>query len=383
MLRSNGTSKSKSLLNYPTLGIIGCGNIGGRQAANFLACGYPVYIYDVNPDSMTGLQSQGARIAHSSAEVAAYSEIIFTALPTPADVVKAVLSGEQSLSQGLRRGSIYVDLTTNSPETILRLHQTMEQLGVEMLDAPFNDCPIGAQSEGGMGLAIMASGSKATFERVRHILQLMADRVIYCGEITFATQCKLIHNAVNAIAVQAVSEGITLGLAQGIPLQTVWDVLRWGSFGQSPGDIHGLPHYWFSRRCDDISKHPAFTVKLLHKDLRIALAMASKENICVNHLSLAVKDYEEAERRSWSDYATTKVRCLQEERAGVIAKATVPVISNSNQVQPQSIPTTEIDGTIKQGKKGRSFAFTVLFTVLATSLFQLGLYWLFLRHHLS
>jgi 3-hydroxyisobutyrate dehydrogenase-like beta-hydroxyacid dehydrogenase len=250
-----------------------------------------------------------------------------------------VLEGTQNLSQGLRPGSVYVDITTNSPETVLRLHKAMEQLGVEMLDAPINDCPVGTQSQGGMGLAVLASGSRVTFERVQPILQLMADHVLYCGEIGCGTQCKLIHNAVNAIAVQAVSEGITLALALGIPLQTIWDALRFGAFGQNAGDIHGLPHYWFSRRCDDLDQHPAFTVKLLHKDLRLALAMASQHNISVPHLSLTVKDYEQAERRGWSDYATTKVRCLQEERAGVIAKATPSVISSSTQRQPQSTPT--------------------------------------------
>ncbi|NEO45073.1 MAG: NAD(P)-dependent oxidoreductase [Moorea sp. SIO4A3] len=373
MLPSNNTSDRESTLNHPTIGIIGCGNIGGRQAANFLAHGYSVYVYDINPDAMAQLQSVGAYIVQSCAELATCSEIIFTALPTPADVITAVLEGPQNLSQGLRSGSVYIDLTTNSPETILRLHQAMEQLGVEMLDAPFNDCPVGAESKGSMGLAIMASGSKGTFERVQPILELMADRVLYCGEITSGTKCKLIHNAVNAVAVQAVSEGITLGLAQGIPLEIIWDTLRFGSFGQNAGDIHGLPHYWFSRRCDDSSKHPAFTVKLLHKDLRIALGMANQSNIRVNHLSLTVKDYEEAERRGWSNYATTKVRCLQEERAGVIAKAALPVISSDTQPQPQSTSTGTEDSEIK---KGIFSVLAVLVLVLGSNLFQLGLHWL-------
>ncbi|WP_293072168.1 MULTISPECIES: NAD(P)-binding domain-containing protein [unclassified Moorena] len=48
MLPINNTSDRESTLNYPTIGIIGCGNIGGRQAANFLAHGYSVYVYDIN-----------------------------------------------------------------------------------------------------------------------------------------------------------------------------------------------------------------------------------------------------------------------------------------------------------------------------------------------
>lgn len=369
MLTSNSNSKTKHSLNPPTLGIIGCGNIGGRQAANFLAQGYEVYVYDINPDSMAQLQPLGAHITDSCAEVAISSQVIFTSLPTPTDVMSAVMECEDNLCQGLQPGSVYVDITTNSVETVLKLHQTMQELGVEMLDAPFNDCPVGAQSQKGMGLAVLAGGSKETFSRVRPLLQLMADSVLYCGEISSGTKCKLIHNAVNAIAVQAVSEGITLGLARGIKLQTIWDTLRLGSFARNPGDIHGLPYYWFSRRCDDISQPPAFNIKLLHKDLRLALNMANERNIKVPHLSLSIKDFEEAERQGWSQYSTTKVCCLQEERAGVTVSSTLPLISDS-----ADTPVVTEDSTIH---KGRFSLYAVLILVLASNLFQLGLHWLF------
>ena len=190
---------NESLFNHPSIGIVGCGNIGGKQAANFLDRGYPVYIYDLNPDTMTKLQGLGARITHSCAELATSSDIIFSCLPTPADTIAAVLEGDNNLSQGVRSGSVYVDMTTNSPETVLRLHHAMETLGVEMLDAPFNDAPVGAQSQVSRGF-ILASGSQVTFERIQPILELMADRVLYCGEIGSGTRCKLIHNAVNAVA---------------------------------------------------------------------------------------------------------------------------------------------------------------------------------------
>ena len=369
MLSSNSNSTNESSLNRPILGIIGCGNIGGRQAANFLAHGYEVYVYDINPDSMAELQPLGAHITHSCAEVAISSQVIFTSLPTPADVIGAVFECENNLCQGLQPGSIYVDITTNSVETVLKLERAMEKLGVEMLDAPFNDCPVGAQSQTGMGLAVLAGGSKETFSKVKPLLQLMADSVLYCGEISSGTKCKLIHNAVNAIAVQSVSEGITLGLAQGIELQTIWDTLRLGSFAQNPGDIQGLPHYWFSRRCDDISLHPAFTVKLLHKDLRLALKMASDRNVKVPHLSLSIKDFEQAEQRGWSQYSTTKVCCLQEERAGVIASSNLPLASDSTET-----PTPTDDWT---NHKGRFSLYAVLILVLASNLFQFGLHWLF------
>ncbi|WP_107670295.1 NAD(P)-dependent oxidoreductase [Cyanothece sp. BG0011] len=314
--------KSNSV--HPIIGFIGCGNIGGKQARNLLTHGYPLYVYDINPDRMIELQQVGAQITHSCAEIGQRCNIVFTALPTPADVIEAVLEGEKNLSQGLQPHAIYIDITTNDPKVVKTVAQVLKQQGVRMLDAPFNDSPVGSETLEGVGLALLCSGAEETFQQVEPILQLMADDLIYCGDIGQATQCKLIHNAVNAVAVQAVSEGITLALAQGIDLSTIWEVLRMGAFGQNAGDIHGLPHYWFSRRCDDISQPPAFTVKLLHKDLKLTLAMAAQNKVPVPQMSLMMKDYEEALQRGWSDYAATKVRCLQEERASVIAEKNIP-----------------------------------------------------------
>ncbi len=67
MSHSSSTYTTESPLTYPTLGIIGCGNIGGRQAANFITHGYSVYVYDINPERMAQLQSLGACINRSCA----------------------------------------------------------------------------------------------------------------------------------------------------------------------------------------------------------------------------------------------------------------------------------------------------------------------------
>lgn len=358
---------SESPSDRPSIGMVGCGNIGGRQAKNFLDHGYEVYVYDISKERMLQMQALGARITDSCAELAAHAEIIFTSLPTPADAIVAVLEGEDNLCQGLRSRSVYIDMTTNSPETVIRLHQAMEKLGVEMLDAPFNDSPAGAYSKSGMGLAVLASGSRSTFERVRPVLELMADRVLYCGEIGSGTRCKLIHNAVNAVAVQAVSEGITLGLAQGLPLSTIWEALRFGSFGQNAGDIHGLDYYWFSRRFEDLSQPPAFTVKLLRKDLQLALDIARQSGVSVEHIRLTLQDYEEAEQRGWSDYSTSKVRCLQEERSGAIAKANDTILSDLDPSPAQ--PNSPIQEPSVSQKYRFSLAWVCLF-VLFTNLLQ-------------
>ena len=81
MVSNESTSGTEFYQNYSTIGIIGCGNIGGKQAANFLDHGYSVYVYDLDQDSMAQLQSLGAKTTQSCAELATYSEIIFTALP--------------------------------------------------------------------------------------------------------------------------------------------------------------------------------------------------------------------------------------------------------------------------------------------------------------
>jgi len=97
------------------IGVIGLGNIGGAIAANLVADGHAVTVFD--QDAARGRAITGATAAASPGEVARAAEIGFLSLPTPA-VVRAV--AEQWL-RGAAAGSVLVDLSTNAPAAVREL----------------------------------------------------------------------------------------------------------------------------------------------------------------------------------------------------------------------------------------------------------------------
>ena len=103
------------------VGFIGLGTMGARMAARLQRAGYRLCVHDLRRQAAEPHLAAGAVWAESVRQVAEESELVFTSLPTPADVEQVAL-GEQGLLNALRPHSAYFDLSTNAPEVVRRLH---------------------------------------------------------------------------------------------------------------------------------------------------------------------------------------------------------------------------------------------------------------------
>ena len=117
------------------LGFIGLGTMGRHMASNLLKAGHDLVVHDVKAAAAASHLQAGAKWADSPRAVAEATEIVFTSLPGPVEV-EAVALGEHGLQAGLISGKVYVDLTTNSPALVRRLHGLFEPRGIHVLDAP-------------------------------------------------------------------------------------------------------------------------------------------------------------------------------------------------------------------------------------------------------
>tara|TARA_B100000315_G_C14286036_1_gene455231 strand:- start:221 stop:508 length:288 start_codon:yes stop_codon:yes gene_type:complete len=81
------------------IGYIGLGLMGGGMASNLMQSGYPLTVYDINPEAIQTLVDQGAKAADSPREVAEQSEIVITSLLTPAIVEATVNSRSWRLAK--------------------------------------------------------------------------------------------------------------------------------------------------------------------------------------------------------------------------------------------------------------------------------------------
>ena len=144
-------------------GFIGLGTMGASMAANLQkglkARGDTLVVHDVRREAGRRHVQDGAIWADSPQAVAEQSEVIFTSLPGPPEF-EAVAAG---LLAGIKKGTAYFDLTTNSPTVVRKAHDEFAAKGAHLFDAPVSGGPRGAASG---KLAIWCGGDEAVFEHV-------------------------------------------------------------------------------------------------------------------------------------------------------------------------------------------------------------------------
>ena len=302
------------------IGFIGVGNMGAGMANNLLKAGHSLTINDLNRDRAGVLIERGAQWGETPKQVASQSEITFTSLPGPVEI-EAVALQQDGILAGISRGNIYIDLSTNSPTTVRRLHAMFQAQGVHLLDAPVSGGVIGARTG---RLAVMVGGDEAIYQRVKPVLDAIGDNVVYCGGIGTGSVCKLVHNCIAAITSQAIAELFTLGVKAGADPKALWETTRRGAFGRGAGGIHTLPDTWFRGDFDPDWEKGFFSTGLMRKDVGLATQLAREFQVPMALANLAEQELIEAMNRGWGNDPTTKVRLLQEERAGVQVRGDFP-----------------------------------------------------------
>src|SRR5256885_15397494 len=164
------------------VGFIGLGTMGASMAANLQKAGHELVVHDIRRAAAERHLAAGAVWADNPKALAEQCEVIFTSLPGPPEV-EAVALGDQGLIAGMKDGSAYFDLSTNSPTLVRELNRRFGEKHLYMLDAPVSGGPRGAASG---RLALWGGGGEEGFNRhneglVRHGAQARHIRPIRAG----------------------------------------------------------------------------------------------------------------------------------------------------------------------------------------------------------
>src|SRR6516162_328737 len=176
--------------------------MGGRIAANLQKAGYKLVVHDLRRQAASHHLNAGAA--------------------EPPDV-EAIALGPDGLIAGMKPGTAYFDLSTNSPSVVKKLHAAFSEKGLHMLDAPVSGGPSGAASR---KLAIWVGGDEQVFNQHKAILDAIGDRAAYVGPIGSATVAKLVHNMSGYAIICALAETFTLGVKAGMDPLTLWQAVR-------------------------------------------------------------------------------------------------------------------------------------------------------------
>jgi 3-hydroxyisobutyrate dehydrogenase-like beta-hydroxyacid dehydrogenase len=276
------------------IGFIGLGAMGRPMAANLIRAGHTLQAYDLR-------RVEGFSVASSVAEASRGCELLFTSLPGPAEV--------EAIAPQLESPLVWFDLSTNSPSRVRRLHQDLKARGIDFLDAPVSGGPKGAQTG---KLAIWVGGELSIYERYESTLRVIGDQPLYVGPIGAGTVAKLAHNCASFAVQAALAEVFTLGVKAGVEPLALFRALRQGATGRKRTFDRLAEHF-----LPGVYDPPAFTVRLAHKDMTLALEMAREAGVPMQVGRIAHEELDQAMKRGWSERDCRVAMTLQEERAAV------------------------------------------------------------------
>ena len=297
------------------IGFIGLGMMGAGMASNLQKAGHQLIVHDLSRQAASRHLANGATWVDSPRAVAEQADIVFTSLPTPADV-ETVGLGENGLAAGFRKGAARFDLSTNAVDVVRGLHRQLAEQGVAFLDAPVSGGPSGANSG---RLAIWVGGDKAVFDKYKPVLDAMGDAARYIGPIGAGTVAKLVHNAAGAAVSAALAEVFTMGVKAGVEPLPLWEAIRQGAGGRARL-FDRLSRGFLTGTYDP----PDFALRLLHKDVSLACQLGREVGVPMRLTNLAHQELTEALGRGWAQRDSRISMLLQQERAGIDPIAVAP-----------------------------------------------------------
>lgn len=258
-------------------GVVGAGAIGRGFAVSLARAGFPVEVYDLDPEAAA---ATGVPVAASLEELARKADVVLLALPDTPQIEDALAGG---LEQGLRPGSVLVVTSTVSPETPVELERRLG--GVHVLDAPVSGGPVRAEAG---ELAIMVGGPTEVFERCRPVLEVLGDHLVHVGPTGHGELAKLVNNLMGAVIVSGIAEGLALAVKAGADVQTVSEAIAGGS-GSSWILREWIPETVFR---GDYARR--FSLDLMLKDMGLIGALAARLGVSTPALDVAAARFERA-----------------------------------------------------------------------------------------
>ena len=239
-------------------GFAGLGQMGGPMAANIVAAGFDLSVFDKAGTAERA--SDGAKPLESLDALAAVGDTLFLSLPD-GPVTLAVARDLAALQD--RAVSVVIDLSTIGLEAAKEAGQILADAGIQYIDAPVS----GGQSGAIAGtITVMWGGPAEVLEIHRDVIMAIAKNLFHVGDQAGHGQTvKLLNNFLSGTAMAATSEAVAFGLSQGIEMKSLLDVVN-VSTGRNTATSDKFPNRVLTGSYD-----AGFKTKLLTKDVGLFL----------------------------------------------------------------------------------------------------------------
>ena len=273
-----------------------------------VAARFPLTVWNRTGARATQLAAEvGARAAATPRAAAEGAAIVITCLPTSAEV-ETLLDGPDGLLAGFAPGALLVDCTSGDPATSRRIAGRLEALGFGFVDAPVSGGTNGAESG---TLTVMVGGDPQLFDRAAPVLSAFGSRIVRMGPVGSGHAMKAVNNALLAVNILAVGEGLAALVKAGVSARTALSVLN-ASSGRSFVSETLIPE-----RVLTGAFPKTFKLTLLQKDAGIAAGLLRDTGVAGPVIDLAFQLYGEAHAKLGDSADYLEAIKAIEKQAGV------------------------------------------------------------------
>ncbi len=289
-----------------TIGFIGLGIMGQPMALNLVKAGHKLTVYNRSSEKAEPLKQAGAQVVTTPAAAAKGADFVVL-IVTDSAAVEEVVLGENGIAMTIASGAIVIDSSTISPAVSRKMACQVAGKGANWLDAAVTGSKHGAEKG---ELTFMVGGEKQVFERALPILQVMGKKHIYCGLNGMGLSAKLAQNTIQATMLEVFSEGLVLAAKAGVAPETMLEILQ-SSMARAALTDFKAPFIFKG----DFT--PYFPLKLMHKDLELAMEAGYALNVPMPTLGAVKEVYSAAKAQGKGDLDYAAIITYLEELAHV------------------------------------------------------------------
>jgi 3-hydroxyisobutyrate dehydrogenase len=253
-----------------TIAFIGLGNMGGPMAINLVKAGHKVQAFDLSPQALAHVVSEGAIAAESAMAAVAQADVVISMLPAGKHVESLYLGHDQQtgLIDHIATNALVIDSSTIDAQTAIKVGQAFATKGIAFIDAPVSGGVGGAKAG---TLSFMVGGEYTHFERAQPILSIMGKNIFHAGQLGAGQIAKVCNNMLLSVLMVGTSEALQLGIANGLDPKVLSEIMSKSSgsnwtldvYNPCPGVMENVP--------SSNNYQGGFMVDLMAKDLGLAM----------------------------------------------------------------------------------------------------------------
>jgi 3-hydroxyisobutyrate dehydrogenase len=272
------------------IAFLGLGTMGIGMTGRLLDAGFPLTVWNRNPQRAEPLRQRGATVAATPREAAAGADVVI-AMVADDDASRAVWTGADGAVEGLREDSIAIDCSTLSPEWVADLATLVVDRGADFLDAPVT----GSKPQAAAGeVLFLVGGDAEVLDSVRPVLAPMSRDAVHMGPVGSGAKMKLVNNFQSAVQAVALGEALSLSEKCGLDPVAAMHVITNGAPGSPLVKTVGA-----RMMARDYSVN--FFLRLMRKDVNYASEEARRHGVELRTAQAALEAYDKAIETGWGD----------------------------------------------------------------------------------